>query len=106
MKINELTEKLNANVVNLVNGDAELTTGYCGDFLSFVMGKAPSGCAWFTVMTNVNVCAVATLAEIGLIVVCEGSKCTPELIAKVKEQGVNVVETELDVFEAVKKYLE
>ena len=106
MKINELIEKLNANVVNLIDGNLELSTGYCGDFLSFVMGKAPSGCAWFTVMNNVNVCAVATLAEVGIIVICEGVKSTPELIEKVKLQGINLIETEYDVFEAVKRYLE
>ncbi len=106
MKIDELIKKLDANVVNLVDGSFEITTGYCGDFLSFVMGQAPSGSAWFTVMTNVNVCAVATLAEVGVIVVCEGAKSTAELACKAKEQSVNLIETDYDIFEAVKRYLE
>ena len=60
---------------------------------------------WFTVMTNINVCAVATLAEVGVVVVCEGVKSTPELVDKAKSQNVNLIETKYDIFEAVKRYI-
>ena len=105
MKLSKLIDALEATEVNVVDKDFEVTKGYCGDFLSFVMGKAPSGCAWFTVMTNINVCAVATLAEVGVIVVCEGAKSTPELVDKAKAQDVNLIETKYDIFEAVKMYI-
>lgn len=105
MKLSKLIDALEATEVNVVDKDFEVIKGYCGDFLSFVMGKAPSGCAWFTVMTNINVCAVATLAEVGVIVVCEGAKSTPELVDKAKAQDVNLIETKYDIFEAVKRYI-
>lgn len=103
MTIDKLIEILNAKVYNL--GDkTEIKSGYAGDFLSFVMSKAPSDCAWFTVMTNVNVCAVATLADIGVIILCDNVIPTELLESKAKEQGVNLIGTRLDVFNAIKTF--
>ncbi len=103
MTVAELKDVLNAKVYNLDDGDREVTCGYAGDFLSFVMGKAPTDCVWFTVMNNVNVCAVATLAEVAVIVLCEGVEPDEPLLNKVKTQGVNLLQIEEDVFCAVKK---
>ncbi|MDD4839705.1 MAG: hypothetical protein PHE93_03410 [Clostridia bacterium] len=101
MKTSELIEKLEGNGVVVANECREISTGYCGDFLSFVMGKAPVDCAWFTVMTNINVAAVATLAEISAIVICEG--CVPDesLISRAQIQHINIITTKLDIFNAV-----
>ncbi len=103
MTVLELKEVLGAKVYNLEDGDREVTCGYAGDFLSFVMGKAPTDSVWFTVMNNVNVCAVATLAEVAVIVLCEGVEPDEFLLNKVKMQGVNMLAVDEDVFYAVKK---
>ena len=56
MKISELTAKnLFATVNDGGNGDTEITKPFACDLLSFAMSKASSGCAWFTVMGNVNI---------------------------------------------------
>ena len=102
-RVSDVVKTLNAVVYNQ-GEDKEIIGGYAGDFLSFVMGRAPSKCAWFTVMTNVNVCAVATLADVGVIVLCEGVEPSEQLLAKVKEHGVNLIGTEKDVYEAVVEY--
>lgn len=104
MKISEIINKLSANAVFVSDFDREIDGGYAGDFLSFVMGKAPSNCAWFTVMNNVNVAAVALLAEIGLIVCCEGTKADTKLIERVKNESLNLIETNLDIFSAILAY--
>ena len=101
MKLTELIEVLHAKVRNM-SDDRELQTGYAGDFLSFVMGKAPQDSAWFTVMNNINIMAVATLAEVGVIVVCEGVHVDDTLLARAQTQGINVIETDLDIFSAIK----
>ena len=100
MTVNQLADLLDAKVDNLPDGERELTAGYCGDFLSFVMGKAPEGCAWFTVMNNVNVCAVATLADCGAVVLCEGVFPDAALSEKVRRQDVNLLLTDKTVYEA------
>ncbi len=100
MTVNNLADLLNAKIVNLADGERELGTGYCGDFLSFVMGKAPADCAWFTVMSNVNVCAVATLADCGAVVLCEGVTPDDALVEKVRLQDVNMLMTDYDAYTA------
>ena len=101
MKISELAVILDAKIKNL-SDDRELSTGYAGDFLSFVMGKAPADGAWFTVMNNINIMAVATLAEVGVVVVCEGVHIDDVLTARAKGQGINMIETDHDIFTAIK----
>ncbi|MEG1613144.1 MAG: hypothetical protein RR357_03145 [Clostridia bacterium] len=106
MKIDQLIKILKAKIVNVPSSlENELEGGYCGDFLSFVMSRAPASCVWFTVMTNLNVAAVASLASVGCVVICEGSKCDEHLIDKSKEKDICIIETDLTVFDAVKAYL-
>ena len=69
MNIEKIANAIDANVV--VNSDAEIERFYVGDFLSRVMGSAPSDSCWLTVMNNVNVAGVAVLAEIKIIVLCD-----------------------------------
>lgn len=102
MTVKDVISKLNAKVINLADPDKEVSRGYCGDLLSHVMGKAPSGCCWFTVMANVNVAAVALLSEAAMVVVCEGTKCDPLLVEKAKLQEITLLETDDDIFESVK----
>ncbi|MEG1663321.1 MAG: hypothetical protein RR338_04980 [Clostridia bacterium] len=102
MKTEQLAKILNAQIVNLADESRQIECGYAGDFLSFVMGKAPTNCCWFTVMNNINVCAVATLADITVVVLCEGVLPDENLLAKIKLQGINLISTKLDIFSAIK----
>lgn len=103
MTVKELVQVLDAKVYNLDDEMREVTSGYAGDFLSAVMGKAPTDSAWFTIMNNVNVCAVATLAEVAVVVLCEGVEPDEPLLNKVKMQGVNLIAVKEDIYGAVKK---
>ena len=103
MTVKELVQVLDAKIYNLDDEMREVTSGYAGDFLSAVMGKAPTDSAWFTIMNNVNVCAVATLAEVAVVVLCEGVEPDEPLLNKVKMQGVNLIAVKEDIFGAVKK---
>lgn len=98
MTVNELKTRLNAEV--LVDSGKPTEGVYAGDFLSRVMGKAPSGCAWLTVMANVNVAGVATLAEISAVVLCEGVKPDSLLTQKCQAENISLLTTPLDVFAA------
>lgn len=103
MTVLQLAQKLDATIVCDADVGKTINGGYAGDLLSFVMGKATQDCAWFTVMTNVNVCAVATLTEVSVVVVCEGCKPDQILIDRCQSQGVNLVVTQLDMFSAIAK---
>jgi hypothetical protein len=87
-----------------VEGDLsrEITGVYCCDLLSFVMSRAPAGCAWATVMGNVNIIAVAVLDDIAAVIVADRVKPDPLTIQKAQEQGVNLLLSDLPVYDTAK----
>jgi len=93
-----------SSAVVLTDGSKPLGAGYAGDFLSHVMGGAPSGCVWFTVMNNVNVAAVAHLADCAAVVLCDGTKPDSALLERCKSQNINLFNTDLSVFDACVEY--
>lgn len=80
--------------------DREITVPFCCDLLSIAMGKAPAGCAWVTVMGNMNTLAVATLADAACIIMAEGAVLDETAVKKAAGQGITVLATEQPVFEA------
>lgn len=88
--------------------DREITSVYCGDLLSIVMGRAPADSAWVTMMGNVNAVAVAVLADTACIIVAEGLTVDSVAVEKAKSQGVWLLQSQLPVLEtalAVKEAL-
>lgn len=73
---------------------------YCCDLLSLVMGRAPTGCGWVTVMGNQNAVAVAVLADISCIILAEGMGLDSQAKEKALQQGICVFSTPMPVFEA------
>ena len=80
--------------------DREVTVPYCCDLLSIAMGRMPQGAAWVTVMANINALAVAALADAACIILAEGSTLDEPAIAKAKEKGITVLQTDRPIFDA------
>ena len=80
--------------------EATIKSVYCADLLSWAMSRAPAGCAWCTVMGNVNTVAVASLAEVAVVVLCEGAVLDEAAADKARQQGINIAKTSLPAFEA------
>ena len=105
MTLAKLVDLLSAKTVVGVDC-GEISGFYAGDFLSRVIGKAPNGSAWFTIMNNVNVAGVASLAEIKVIVLCESVEPVQILVDKCKDNDIALIVTPLDVFNACVKVAE
>lgn len=99
MKVCELADKLGLESLSLPCPDKEIEGAYAGDLLSWVMGRAESGCVWATIMTNINVVAVASLADVSACVICEDCEVTNEIIDTAKGKGVNLLRTSLPLYE-------
>ena len=99
LTVEKLVEKLGLSVIELVEGDREITGGYAGDLLSWVMGRAESGDAWVTIMTNMNVAAVAQLTDVACVVFAEGVVPDREAVVKAKLHGINLLGSPKGVFE-------
>ena len=92
MKTSELKE-LRFEPINDLP-EREIAGGFCGDLLSWVMGRAEENQVWFTVMANINVVAVATLADFAAVVFCHGVRPADEIIQKATEEGIPLFVTE------------
>jgi len=99
MTVQELSDRLDLTLLTECETDAEITDGYCGDLLSWVMGRAPQQSIWITIRSNRNVLAVAVLAEIKAILFAEGVEPEAELVEKAKEEGIALLKSTRHTFE-------
>ena len=100
MTVKQMSDLLSLDVICMPEPEREVTGGYAGDLLSWVMGRAASGDAWITIMSNVNIVAVATLADPACIILSEGVSPDEETLVRAEQQGVNILSTTLDTFDA------
>lgn len=100
MTVSDLARQPDFEAVCVPDGTREICGGYAGDLLSWVMGRAAEGDAWITIMSNVNIVAVSRLADPACIVLSEGVEPDPETKKRAAEQGVNILSTTLDTFDA------
>lgn len=85
----------------LVPGQArDIACVYCADLLSWAISRAPEDCAWCTVMGNINAVAVAALADVAAIVLCEGAALDKDAKEKAEAQGICIFSCSLPCFEA------
>lgn len=103
MKISEVTEKLGYEIITMPDPSAEVEGGYAGDLLSWIMGHAESGNVWVTIMSNINIVAVASLVNVSAVVVAEGATVSLDVVDKATEQGINILKTDESTFSAVLK---
>ena len=100
MKVRDIISKCSFTLLNEADTQRDITGVYVGDLLSWVMGRAEEGQVWITIMTNINIVAVASLSEVSAILLTEGSEIEVNVIEKAKEQGINILRTEMSSYEA------
>ena len=98
MKVKELSDH-GFTPLALPDGEREIAGAYIGDLLSWVMGRAQMDNAWITIMSNVNVIAVASLADTSCVIVAEDVEVPQELIDTAQDKGVNVLGSKLPIYE-------
>ena len=99
MTVNELLTRADLTAAALPDGDREVTGVYIGDLLSWVMGRATSGDAWITIMSNRNIAAVATLADTACIILAEGVQPDEGVAALAEEKGINLLLSSVSAYE-------
>ncbi len=99
MTVKALMDALELIAVAVSDEAREVTGGYAGDLLSWVMGRAEQNAVWITIMSNVNVVAVAQLADVSCVILAEGVTLDPDAAAQAKSRGVNVFSSPLSTFE-------
>ncbi len=107
MTIEEMLQKTEWKLVTK-KGDckAEISGAYCGDLLSWVMGRGQPGQAWITVQSHINVIAVASLREFVCVILADGAVWPPEVIQKAEEEGIPLIQSNIPSFETARKLIE
>ena len=100
MRVKDLAATELFQAVTLPQGDREIDGVYIGDLLSWVMGRAECNNAWITIMSNINVIAVATLVDVSCVILAEGVAPDDEFIKTANSKGVNVLSTDLPIYGA------
>ena len=106
MTVMDLQKALSLTPLALPEGDREVEGVYIGDLLSWVMGRAQSGNVWLTIMSNLNIAAVATLSDVSCILLCEGVSLEESVKNTAEAKGINVLATDMTAFEAAKRLVE
>ena len=91
MTINQMAEALDLRVLTAPEGERECTGVYIGDLLSWVMGRAQCGDVWITIMSNINVAAVASLADVACVLLAEGVVPEEDVIRTAEQKGINLL---------------
>lgn len=99
MTVAGLAKTLDLKIIAGSDGlEREVSGGYCGDLLSWVMGRASDGDAWITVMGTLNAVAVAVLADISCIILAENSPLDDEAKKRADAEGVPVLQGDMTQF--------
>ncbi len=99
MTVNALISSGVFNAISLPEPDREINGVYIGDLLSWVMGRAEADNAWITIMSNINVVAVASLSDVSCVILAEGVTLEADVINAANSKGINVISTEMSAYE-------
>ena len=100
MTVEAFAKETGFKCICMPSPEREVDGAYVGDLLSWVMGNADSGNVWITIMSNINIVAVATLTDVSCIVLAEGVKPDADAFATAEAKGINILSTNLSAYEA------
>ena len=105
MTVNELRDSCSFEEICIADGDRQVSGCYIGDLLSWVMGRAQEDNAWITIMSNINVAAVASLADVACVILAEGVTLDDEVRNTAMQKGINVLSSPEPIFETAQKLI-
>lgn len=98
MTVRDLIAPLGLELLCEGDLDRPVVGGYCGDLLSWVMGRAPAGHAWFSVMGNVNAIAVCVLADLPCLILCENAVLDDAARARAVTEEIPVLRSDKNAY--------
>lgn len=99
MKVKDLIDGKSIKEINLSDPEREISGVYIGDLLSWVMGRAKENDAWITIMSNINVAAVASLADVACVILAENVSLEKEVEKVIKDKKINVLSSSIPAYE-------
>jgi predicted transcriptional regulator len=107
MVIEELIKEIDGKILTGSNNinDLNVENVYICDLLSWVMSHAQKGDAWITVLTNVNVPAVAMMTDVECVIIPEGITVEELTLKKANENSITIISSQYSAFEISKRII-
>ena len=91
MTVKDILEKCSFSLIHGADLERTVEGVYAGDLLSWVMGHGEYGQCLVTIMSNVNVLAVASLLDLSCVILAENVKPDEEFINLAKDKEINIL---------------
>lgn len=103
LTVSQIVEKMQLKTMSSIYEDKAVETGYCCDMLSWVISHLTSNACWFTILSSMNVIAVASLSDCPIVVITESSgDIDQDVIQRAITEQICLCTTEMDSFHAAK----
>ncbi len=102
MTVNQLALLQGFSTVTMPEPERQIKNVYIGDLLSWVMGKAQADDAWITIMSNINVVAVASLSDVACVILAEDVILDDATIKAAQDKGINIISTPQSAYQVAK----
>jgi len=99
MTVREMAQRLSLTAITASDDEREFSGAYIGDLLSWVMGRAQHDNVWITIMSNINIVAVASLTDVACIILAEGVTLEENVRLTAEQKGVNIFTSEKTAYE-------
>ena len=107
MKVSDICNIPGFKVLNNeLDIDRTVNGCYISDLLSWVMGHAKPMNAWITIMSHMNIVAIASLLELSCIIIAEGEIPDKQALRKAVEENVIIISADCSSFEVAKKLID
>jgi len=98
LRLEEIIEKTECEIVSGETGSVEINQGYACDLLSEVMATGSKSDIWITVQSHSNIVAVAAITGIKCIILANGRDYNDDTFSKAKNEGIVLLKSKLDTF--------
>ena len=99
MTVKELSQNESFKAVAMPDDERVIGGVYIGDLLSWVMGRAAADEAWITIMSNINIVAVAALTDTACIILAEGVTLNQDVIDTAVNKSINILSSDKSAYE-------
>ena len=103
MTVQQLATDCQFNILTMPDPQREVCGAYIGDLLSWVMGRAQCDNIWITIMSNINVIAVASLSDVSCVLLAEDVSLEQDVLNTAQAKGINILSTNLAAYDAAIK---
>jgi hypothetical protein len=93
LKISQLAEKLNYEIVTETYDDKDVKNGYTSDLLSDVMGNAEEESLLITIQAHKNSVVVAMQLDFVAVLICNKRSVPDDMKKAAEEHGIAILRT-------------